>query len=326
MTRACVLFICLAIISACTTVNIDEAFVFRPQTGIEVAETEEDLTIQWEDVFSDMGAISIELQAWKQTANIMFARGEIAKADVEHGFISADDMRIAYTLISREDSSRPLIVHCGGNTASRYDSGTPYGLKLITFGDAFLFDYPGYGDSPGQAGPETLRQMNHAVAKYAEALVQSGRPIILWGHSLGGFVCTDMISAFKRVDGLILETSARNAAVVAETVPPWFVKPFIRIKIAETLTQFDNVTALEGFEAPVLVLGARKDLTLPVRLSRELAKDLKQAGQNVTYEEFAEANHISVATVDRFPVVIEAFMRKIRHHSAQIASLQEIDF
>ena len=49
-------------------------------------------------------------------------------------------------------SARRLIVHCGGNASERKSDGVGQLQKLIPFGNALLFDYPGYGDSEGGDG------------------------------------------------------------------------------------------------------------------------------------------------------------------------------
>ena len=315
----------LALLSnaACATYTITEDKVFTPITAYQGAQSDEeiDLSLMWEDAFRGDTPILIEIEAWfDQKASIEFEANELTPANVTHGFIDTDENAIAYTLIEREsEGQRPLIVHCGGNTAAREDSGTPYGLKLIEFGDAFLFDYPGYGDSPGEASVETLQAMARAVVDYVDEKASDGRQVILWGHSLGGFVCADMAPAFARVDAVVLETSARNAAEVADSASPWFIKPFVKVSIEEAVSRFDNVSALDGVDVPILVLGARRDKTLAVWLSRKLAGDLLDAGHNVTYQEFAGANHISVATDAMFRPVVEAFLMPVARSHAALA-------
>jgi len=61
-----------------------------------------------------------------------------------------------------------------------------------------------------------------------------------------------------------------------------------------------------------LVLGAAKDKTLPVKLSRKLADGLTTAGADVTYVEFLNANHISIPTQDDYRASIDAFIALIK--------------
>jgi len=60
-----------------------------------------------------------------------------------------------------------------------------------------------------------------------------------------------------------------------------------------------------------LVLGAAKDKTLPVKLSRKLADGLISGEADVTYIEFSNANHISIPTQDEFQASIELFLASL---------------
>jgi len=164
------------------------------------------------------------------------------------------------------------------------------------------------GDSTGQASADSLRAANQALADYVNAEMGGQRPLILWGHSLGGFVCADMAARLTHVDGIILEATATNAQDVSKAVIPWYAKLFIRARTAESLEAYDMTETLKTATAPILILGATKDKTLPVDLSRKLSVDLKAAGRDVTYTEFPKANHISIPTQENFLTTVEDFV------------------
>ena len=117
-----------------------------------------------------------------------------------------------------------------------------------------------------------------------------------------------MVQHFGRVDGIILETTATNAQDVSEAVVPWYAKIFVSPQVAESLSAYDMVETLKDVEAPILILGAAKDKTLPVELSRKLAEGLTSAGRDLTYIEFSEGNHISVPTQANYRAAIEGFI------------------
>ena len=122
--------------SACATYTITEDKVFTPVVAYEApAEAEDiDLSLMWEDVFQGLTSFKIEVEAWfDQKVSIEVKANEFEAANVRHGYIDTDQTDIAYTLIERAGAKRPLIVHCGGNTAARPDSGTPYGLKPVSY-------------------------------------------------------------------------------------------------------------------------------------------------------------------------------------------------
>lgn len=275
-------------LSACT-VSIDEGSVFRPQPHPEPAETAE------------------QLSRWP----LAQLRGVVPSAEARHGFLETGAGRIAYTVVSKPgDEPRPLIVYCGGNSGDRTNSGVFYALKALPYGDVVLFDYPGYGDSPGEPSAEAIEAMAPSVARLAADLAGE-RPLVFWGHSLGGFICSRIASETAAADAVVLEATARNALEIAEAWRPWFTVPFVRLSIEDSLAAFDVAETLSGFHGPVLVLGARRDRTLPVRLSRDLVTALRTNGARVTYVEFPRAQHLDITRQPNFPGVAAPFFASL---------------
>ena len=295
------------VLSGCKTITLDESFVFQPgQFGDPNAPR---LTpMKYESVFAAPSDLTIDVWADGQTAQHIIKSSEFVKTTLTHDVLPYSGERLAITHMEREGPSRPMVVHCGGNASDRYESGVLYAQKMISFADVVMFDYPGYGDSTGQASADSLRAANQALADYVNAEMGGQRPLILWGHSLGGFVCADMAARLTHVDGIILEATATNAQDVSKAVIPWYAKLFIRARTAESLEAYDMTETLKTATAPILILGATKDKTLPVDLSRKLSVDLKAAGRDVTYTEFPKANHISIPTQENFLTTVEDFV------------------
>ena len=305
-----VLLLIFSGISGCKTLVLDEAFVFQPgQFGDPDAIRTGQM--RYEHVFHAPIDMTINVWADGQTAQHIIKSNEFVKSSIKHDVLKTGAERLAISLIEREGLSRPLVVHCGGNASDRYESGVLYAQKIISVADVLIFDYPGYGDSSGQANDVSLREANKTIARYVERELVDRRPLILWGHSLGGFVCTDMMQYFSNVDGIVLEASATNASDVSQAVIPWYAKLFIRPRVSETLGAYDLVETLKTTDVPILVLGAAKDKTLPVKLSRKLADGLISGEADVTYIEFSNANHISIPTQDEFQASIELFLASL---------------
>ena len=319
--------ICLAIIlSGCKTLVLDEAFVFQPgQFGDAAAPRESKM--RYESIFLEPTDLIINVWADGQKAKHQIDSKNFVKSAVSHDLISSGEDQLGVTLIERPRTGplygpRALVVHCGGNASDRYESGALYAQKIIPTADVLMFDYPGYGESTGQATAQSLRLANQTIADLAMSKIDAGRPLILWGHSLGGFVCADMGANFERVDGIILEATATNADAVSAAVIPWYAKLFIRTRITESLKGYDVVDMLGHVDAPILILGAAKDKTLPIKLSRTLSEELKAAGQDVTYVEFSEANHISIPVQDGYLAVIQRFISGLNENvGMEVASL-----
>lgn len=295
------------ILSGCKTITLDESFVFQPgQFGDPNAPRL--TTMKYEEVFAAPTDVTIDVWADGQTAQHLIKSSEFVKTTLTHDVVKYEDEQLAITWVERAEADRPLVLHCGGNASDRYESGVLYAQKIISFADVLMFDYPGYGESTGRANAESLRAANQALANYVNAEVSGARNLILWGHSLGGFVCADMAARLTSVDGLILEATATNAQDVSKAVIPWYAKIFVRARTAESLDAYDMTQTLKAVDAPILILGAAKDKTLPVALSRKLSVDLKMAGRDVTYTEFPKANHISIPTQENFLTTVEGFV------------------
>ena len=296
--------------SGCKTLTIDESFVFQPgQFGD--ANAVRTSKMRYEAIFTEPTDLIIDVWADGQTAQHVITSSDFVISRVTHDIIKTAEAHIAITRVDRDEAQRPLVVHCGGNASDRYESGSLYAQKIIPFADVLMFDYPGYGESTGRADAQSLRKANQIIADYVQSTRNARGPLILWGHSLGGFVCADMVQHFGRVDALILETTATNAEDVSKAVVPWYAKLFVRPRVAESLSAYDMVDTLKAVDAPVLILGAAKDKTLPVELSRKLAAGLTASGRDVTYVEFPDGNHISIPTQSNYRAVIDGFVSRL---------------
>lgn len=239
----------------------------------------------------------------------MAIRNEAALgAHVHHDFVSYEGERLAVTYVSRggDDGARPLFLICMGNASDRIRHGATYADRLLAFGDVLLFDYPGYGDSTGRPAIDYLLAAGPALAQYADGLAD-GRPIILWGHSLGGFVCSQMAESVEGLDAIALETTAANAGEVADAWKPWYL-PFLRLEVTDGLERFDTPAALAPLARPILVLGAGRDGVLPVGLHRSLARQLEVQGEAVTYVEYPGATHYNLPSQPGFAEDLQQFL------------------
>jgi pimeloyl-ACP methyl ester carboxylesterase len=297
--------------------EIDEQTAFLPPKRPEPpAATVADLSTRWADTAQQaLAGRGIEVIGLSETQQrLVRSDGTRLEVVVEHGFVPTPDAgRIAWSLFTRVTSeaapvgARPLIVHCAGNAGDRYNSALGYSGKALPWGDVLVFDYPGYGDSTGSPSAAALEAASGALLADIDARI-GDRDLVFWGHSLGGFICARLAERAEGADALILETTARNAAEVAAAWKPWWAGAFVRITVADSLAGYDSAAAAKAFGGPVLVLGGRKDTTLPVKLARSLAAAADALGADVRYVEFAEAGHRTVPDAPDFTATIDAFL------------------
>lgn len=241
------------------------------------------------------------------TDSVLQMRDEstLGDATVTHRRIGTPAGPIALTLVDTPQSER-LIVVCMGNIADRVKNGADYADDLMAYGDVLLWDYPGYGQSGGK--PEIADFEQAIPALIAEVDAMNRPAVIAWGHSLGGFVCAQMVGAGDdSFDAMVFEASARNAEEVAKSWMPAIAKPFLRIQVRDGLEGYDSADALDQFNGRIAILAAGQDSVLEPALSQSLADALRATGHDIAYFEFAEAEHDSITSAPEF----DAFTRDV---------------
>ncbi len=298
-------------LSGCMVMQLDESDVFAPVPFNEGVAAETGTKIVGERAFESAEAWTGWWDRRAKSGGLPATVVPYVAAKVEHGRSAPAPDGLAWTLISREAPNGVLIARCGGNATTRQMSGYKYAVIAAPYGDVLMFDYPGYGETGGQATAERFTAMRGELA----ALIRekaAGRKLVLWGHSLGGLVCSELAGLLPETAGVIIETSARNAAEVAKAWTPWYAAPFVRIEIADSLRGFDSANVLKGFKGPVLVLGGEKDETLPVGLARSLGKALKDEGVDASYVEFKGGGHSDLILQRDFGPTVAAFFARLK--------------
>ncbi len=317
--KALLSLLALAILlSSCSKVSINERDIFKPQThsDYEAASAPENMRLRGEEIFGPIDTTRMENGVALKTR----IEQDGTMTIIENGFIRTGKEKIAYTIVSQPNhpemnnvgtnSIRPLILSCGGNASDRYGTGVSYAQKILPFGDVLMFDYPGYNESTGAASAESFTAMVGVLSEFSTQTAGTDRLLIGWGHSLGGFVCSQIAARTSAMDGLIIETSANTVEEVGAMLVPWYAKLFVRLEIAPSLLGYDNSVALADFKGSVLVMGGKKDDVLPVKLSRSLASALKGNDIDMTYIEFENGGHFNSKSQPGFDEAVAALIGK----------------
>ena len=320
-------FMALPMISGCVTIKVDERTAFAPPKRLlGPATTVAELDARMVDRFKSGVDEGIwQMDSTPDGAFVIVFREDFPRKQgsvpsplkLRNGFIGEGEGRVAWTYYSRyraedspRDENRPLVVHCAGNAGDRYNSGANYAVKALPWADVLVFDYPGYGDTPGPTSAVAFESVARKLSDYV-ILQSENRKLVFWGQSLGGFVCSQLAADIPTSDGLILETTAPNATAVAKAWTPNYARLFVRTRVAPSLARYDVVNAAAHVKGPVLVLGAAKDEVLPVALARQVADGLKSRKANVTYKEFPNATHMNVPSQADFNSVIGEFFKSV---------------
>ena len=231
---------------------------------------------------------------------------------IEPGLLATNIGEISYRIVRQTDASKPLIVYCGGNSYDIASHGDLVAWKTAPHGDLLLWDYPGYGTSQGTPAVNNFRAAAKGVAAAISRFRRSeGQSVIFWGHSFGGFICSELAGHYEGTAAIIYEASAPSSRSAINASVPWYLRFAVRAELAPELIDFESPSVLPKRPLDVLILGARKDRILPVRLSRSLRDDLRTLGHKVTYHEFRDANHFSIGFDDSLETVVADFLKNM---------------
>jgi len=196
------------------------------------------------------------------------AMSRVSLAKMTTKYVDAYGRQRAF--IGSAGADRPLIFYCGGTAFDRVRYGYKVMAELLPMGDPIVWDYPGYGDSPGEPSIAAFETLTPEIVDWIDALAGERR-LIIWGHSLGGAICAEIARQSEAVDFLVLEaslgrgsTSAKSAARAVMPIP-------LPMRVADNLTAIDVAESVNATDLPVLVLIPGDDEVIAPKIQRELA-------------------------------------------------------
>ena len=134
----------------------------------------------------------------------------------EHKRLTVDETDIAYRVWGKPGNPVAVLVHGGAAHAGWWDHIGPH---LTAHHRVIAIDLSGHGDS-GWRSEYTLETWAREVMAAAEA--EGSSAPVLFGHSMGGFVCLtaarqyDSLAGVVAIDSPVRESSAETRAWVAE--------------------------------------------------------------------------------------------------------------
>lgn len=169
-------------------------------------------------------------------------------------------------------SKNLTLVFFHGNGGSLRTTGSVYKPYLATGYGFLLAEYRGYGGMPGKPTEAGLYADARASLK---SLIASGvkeENIVLFGHSLGSGVATQMAQEFH-VRGLILFAPFLSVAKMAQIRFPYFPAEYM------TKDRFENFKKIPSIHVPILITSGGRDTVIPPTQGKtlfDLANEPKQ--------------------------------------------------
>lgn len=154
-----------------------------------------------------------------------------------------------------------------------------------------LAEYPGYGSRPGRPSEQVL--IEDALKTTRLTLEQFGKPLFLWGESLGGGVVSGIIRSAKfDIQGVVLTTPFDSLANIAQHHYPFLLGKLL------TLDKFNNTDSLKNYTGNIAILMAMQDEIIPNKYTLKLYNTF--SGRKKIWE-FLGAGHNSIPISPNLP-------------------------
>jgi fermentation-respiration switch protein FrsA (DUF1100 family) len=148
--------------------------------------------------------------------------------------------------------------------------------------EVLLAEYRGYGGIDGTPTYAAAAADALGALSYAQDTLGASR-VVLYGHSLGSAVASDVAATMKSRPpaALVLQspfTSAREMATRMLVPPiPWLWSRISRV-------HYDTRSIVANLDAPVYVTHGTRDVVIPVRMGRQVHDAARQKGELLIVE------------------------------------------
>lgn len=177
---------------------------------------------------------------------------------------TADGLDLAF-LSAEGRADRPVVLHFHGNGGNAGDrTGLGRAVNDAGYG-IVLAEYRGYGSNPGRVGEEGFARDAAAYLGWAQAAFP-GRPLVLWGESLGTGVAVRLAEGRTDIAGLVLESPFTSVTDLARASFPLLPTGLL------LRHPFDNLARMPRIAAPVLVIASEGDRITPASHARRIAE------------------------------------------------------
>ena len=244
-------------------------------------------------------------------SDFFYRDGEERRKPVPEGFtitqIAYDCGSVSVGLTDLAGSDG-LLLYFGGNQFRMGENAADVAEAAGNAGFAKLitFDYPGRGATTGDIVAGCYIAAARAAAGHARSAFADSE-ITAHGFSFGGLMASYGATAGD-IDALILESTARSPETWLRAMAP----AGARIEIPSSMAGIDTVDALNGLEAPILVVTGSADRSAGPAAARELARALEASGRDVTLVIAPGATHGTAFEHADARQALEELQRRIR--------------
>jgi fermentation-respiration switch protein FrsA (DUF1100 family) len=156
----------------------------------------------------------------------------------------------------------------------------------------FLPEYRGYGGIPGRPTYASASADSRGALDWARREYPAAR-IVLFGHSLGSAIATELAEAMAPATpaSLVLQSPFTSAQAMAARM---LVPPIPGLWSLISRVHYDTRRIVASLDAPVWVSHGTRDVVIPIRMGRAVFAAARRPGELLVVD---RAGHNDVADV-----------------------------
>ncbi|MEM5947338.1 alpha/beta fold hydrolase [Spirochaetia bacterium 38H-sp] len=216
--------------------------------------------------------------------------------DTEVSYLNINGEQLE-TWTYQQDSPEVFIIFFPGNGGlTSGHAGFFKDIARIYKAKVTTVNYRGYGRSSGKPSVSAIEKDSTSVVRKLSRLPQnSGLPLIIMAHSLGGFAAT-RVAGLSEVSGLFFistfTTSQELAGYWRKSLVPWYARPFIRIDAEPVVLTLDNISVIKEIYKPIVFIHGKKDDVIPYSMAESLYRACPSVLKKLVFLE--QADHTSL--------------------------------
>ncbi len=200
----------------------------------------------------------------------------------------------------------------------------------------FAYDATGNDESEGEAVgglPQGVIDLDYAL-RYVKASPDfANLPIMLWGHSWGGYSVGSVLALHPDVKAAVivagfnesldmLETEGRNIAGDAID----FVLPFFSKHEKETFGDYATMSVLDGLgatEAKIMIIHSADDDIIPIEISFDRYLEAYSGNERFTFVRYEDKGHNYVFCSEARFAYAEEYNKEAQAYQAEVGEMTE---
>lgn len=198
----------------------------------------------------------------------------------------------------------------------------PYMISANNFTEngyyVFAYDATGNDNSEGKKVgglPQGVIDLDHAISYVESSETFDGLPILLFGHSWGGYSVTSVLNEHPEVAAVcsvagfnrssdLLEAQGREMIGSAIDLMIVYLKIYEKLKFGKYAVQ----TGMEGFEksdAAVMVVHSENDTTVPIQYGYDIYYEKYSNDPRFLFVRYKDKGHNNILSMEKNPGLME---------------------